>query len=591
MSPDAPTSSAQTTLQEFRRISARLGFSAWPPAHVVGLGLLVALVDALAVALVVALLFALLGQRPSGEAMGRLMQVVDALTGGHWPMLALLVLGLVVVKAGVGHAYALFTIRFKNDINARVLQAGHARLIDMPYSELRARGQGDLLNAAASETWQVANAAYILTRLAVKLCTIVVFAVVIVTLSWRIALLAAVGAAVIALAGRLIGRAARATGVKVRAGIEAFYTRVLTALHGARVVRVFTAESAEKARVADELQRLRADVFRAEAIQAASGPLNEIGYVALLIVLIGLAAAFGVDQATSLVAVALLYRMAPQIKEVESGRLTFAGLYAPLRSVAALLAPGAETPSSRGGAFDSQVRPIRFEGVTFAPARGGDPALSNASFELPAGRVTALLGPSGAGKTSVVSLVLRLYEPDAGVIRVGDTPLSEIDRNSWLSGVAAAGQDLDLVEGTISENIAIGAPGASEEEIRNAARDAGALGFIEAAPAGFATWVGAFGYALSGGERQRISLARAFLRKPTLLILDEATSAVESDLEAQILQNIARRCAGVTVVMVTHRLNRAAKVDHVVRLENGEVVAEHPFTPAHPLSVNEERRA
>lgn len=593
MNDAAPQTSARTSLQEFRAIAGWLGFSAWPPAYLVGLGLVVALAEALAVALVVALLFALLGQRPGGAMPGRLMQSIETATGGHWFAIALAVLALVIVKAALGHTYALLSIRFKNDINTRVLQAGHRRLLDMPFAQLRARGQGELLTATASEAWQVSNGAYILTRLAVNLCAITVFALAIVMLSWRIALIAAFGAALIALAGRFVGRAARAAGVNVRADIEAFYTRVLTALHGARLVRAFAAESAEKAAVAKQLRRMRADIFRAESIGAASWPLNEIGYVALLVALIGLAATLRVDPAATLVAVALLYRMAPQIKEIESNRVAFAGLYAPLNSVAALLDPVGETPVRRRGgtAFAGRAHPIRFEGVTFAPGRAGEPALSNASFELPAGKVTALLGPSGAGKTSVVNLLLRLYAPDAGIIRVGGTPLEEIDRNAWLASVAAAGQDLDVIDGTIAENIALGSRGASMADIRDAARDACALAFIEAAPSGFDTLVGAFGYALSGGERQRISLARAFLRKPSLLLLDEATSAVESDLEAQILQNIARRCAGVTVVMVTHRLNRAARIDHVVRLEAGEVVAEHPFAPAHPLSSSEERRA
>lgn len=583
--------SVRTTLQEFRDIARRLGVRPWPPPVIVVLGLVTAALEALAIALVVTMLFALLGQSIEGGPVREVVRHISGVTNGDWSALALAVLLLVAVKAAVAQLYTLLSIRHKNRINSQLMAAAHAQLVDMPYASLRAKGQGELINTTATDAWQVANAAYLLTRVAINLCVILIFSLFIVALSWQIALMAAAGGVAIALAGHVIARAARAHGARVRADIEAIYTRLLAAVHGARIIRAFAQEEAEKRRAADAAAQLRRDTVRAEATRALAGPINEIGYLALLIALIAAAAALDLAQASTFTAIALLYRLAPQIREMEGNRLLFASLYAPLRAVRELLwsSPG---DARVGEELSAPMQPIRFDAVTFQPSGAPEPVLSNVSFEIPAGRVTALLGPSGAGKTSIVSLLLRLYAPDEGAIWVGSRPLEQIKRTSWLAQVAAAGQDLGVIEGTIADNLRLGAPDAPDRELRAAARAAHALSFIEHLPDGFDTWVGSFGYNLSGGQRQRLSLARALLRKPKLLILDESTSAVESAIEADILKTVIDARQGMTVVLITHRLNRAARVDHVVRLENGAVVAEGPWAPAqHAQLPSGERRA
>ncbi len=184
---------------------------------------------------------------------------------------------------------------------------------------------------------------------------------------------------------------------------------------------------------------------------------------------------------------------------------------------------------------------IRFEGISFAYADGLPPALDDVSFEIPAGRTTALVGASGAGKTTLIHLLLRLYAPGAGTIRIDGVPLQDLKRTDWLGLLAVAGQDVDLIEGTVLDNIRMADAEASQDDVLAAARMAGVDEFVDALPEGYETWIGQQGHRFSGGQRQRLGLARALLRKPQLLILDEAMNALDSALERRIRQAIADR--------------------------------------------------
>ncbi len=186
--------------------------------------------------------------------------------------------------------------------------------------------------------------------------------------------------------------------------------------------------------------------------------------------------------------------------------------------------------------------------------------------------VTALIGMSGAGKTTIVNLLLLLYRQDSGSVLVDGTPLDGLSRTSWLSRIAVAGQDVELIEGTVQDNLRVALPDADLSTMRAAAKTVGILDTIDNLPQGFDSWIGQHGLQLSGGQRQRLGLARALLRDPDILILDEATNALNSGLEHEIWAALRERLAGRTLLVITHRLEMAMSADHVICIESGRVL-------------------
>jgi len=199
-------------------------------------------------------------------------------------------------------------------------------------------------------------------------------------------------------------------------------------------------------------------------------------------------------------------------------------------------------------------------------------ALQGFSLTIPHGQTVALVGPTGAGKTTVVSLLLRFLDPDAGRITVGGLPLDSIDRAMWRRQVAWVPQLPHLFHGTVADNIRLARPEAGMEVVIAAARAAHADEFIEALPRGYDTPLGEQGARLSGGQRQRLAIARAFLKDAPVLILDEATASLDAGSEALIRDALARLTAGRTVLIIAHRLALAYAADQIVVMDAGRAV-------------------
>jgi len=223
--------------------------------------------------------------------------------------------------------------------------------------------------------------------------------------------------------------------------------------------------------------------------------------------------------------------------------------------------------------LESFNRDIRFENIYFTH-KDRSTTINEVSMTLEKGKITAIVGPSGAGKTTIVDLILRLFDPDKGEIKIDGINLKEYRISSWLSKIGLVSQDAFVFHDSIKNNITIGVGGYSEEQIIEAAESANAHAFILEFPQGYDTIVGERGMKLSGGQKQRIAIARAILKKPDILILDEATSNLDNISEALVQEAINRISKERTVIVVAHRLSTIINADKIVVLENGRVVEE-----------------
>ena len=215
---------------------------------------------------------------------------------------------------------------------------------------------------------------------------------------------------------------------------------------------------------------------------------------------------------------------------------------------------------------------IQFADVHYAYDEGRQPALEGVSFQISSGQKVALVGPSGAGKSTIAHLLLRFMNPDRGAIMVDGSPLEELDLRAWRRLVGWVPQNPYLFHGSVGENIRLARPGASTDQVVQAARLAHAHPFIKALAQGYDTPIGERGIRVSGGQAQRIALARAFLKDAPLLILDEATSNLDPVIESRLQESIARLMKDRTVLIIAHRLGTVADADHILVLTGGRVV-------------------
>ena len=228
---------------------------------------------------------------------------------------------------------------------------------------------------------------------------------------------------------------------------------------------------------------------------------------------------------------------------------------------------------------------VEFEDVAFAyPARPGANALDGFSLGVSPGETVALVGPSGAGKTTVLQLLLRFYDPQGGRVRVDGVDVAAVDPAALRARLGLVPQDPVVFGASAAENIRYGRPGATDAELRAAAEAAGAAAFIEALPRGYDTPLGARGVTLSGGQRQRIAIARAVLRDPPILLLDEATSALDAESEEAVRRALEALSRGRTTLVVAHRLATVRRADRIVVVERGRVAA----TGTHAALVRED---
>ncbi|MET8098510.1 thiol reductant ABC exporter subunit CydD [Streptomyces sp. NPDC005236] len=305
--------------------------------------------------------------------------------------------------------------------------------------------------------------------------------------------------------------------------------------------------------------------------------------VALVAVTIGMRLVRGeMDLYTGLVVLVLAPEAYLPLRQVGAQYHAAAEGLAAAEAIFAVL----ETPDPRSGSLRMPVGEIAFEGVTVRyPGRSTD-AVSGVSFTVEPGETIALVGPSGVGKSTLLSVLLGFVEPTAGHVRAGGADLAEADLAQWRSRIAWVPQRPHLYAGSIAENVRLARPDADDTALRRALVDAGAAEFVDALPAGADTLLGEDGAGLSAGQRQRLALARAFLADRPVLLLDEPTASLDGATEAEVVAAVRRLAVGRTVLLVVHRPALLEVADRVVRLENAVVGAPRPTPEARvPIST------
>ncbi|GGB89528.1 ABC transporter ATP-binding protein [Novosphingobium endophyticum] len=550
----------------------------------VGLGVIASLAETAGISLIIIFLYAALGQLDDPGAIARdfghaATSVLQTLGGPA--QLAAAIFGLIVLRGIIGYIYSRISLSLGARISEIARNFIHGRYLDVSYDFVRRHKQAELMEILGTDSWTVATAYNAFTRLIINVCAIAVFAVVLLLLSWKITLIAILCAGLVSLFLARLSRPVTQLGASVKAEHQSMGGLMLMTLQGMRAIRAYGRERAQHATFLKSSASARHSLTRMERLSAAINPATEIGYLAIICLIVGGAGVLEVDFHATLTIVALLYRLRPHLQEFESNSLFLAQSAPQLRAVRNMIDPEGKTfPEPGTLAMPDDYERIAFRNVAFA--YDGKQALDDVSFDIPRGQITALVGASGSGKTTIVNLLLRLYTPESGQILIGDGDIANIRRDEWLQTIAVAGQDIDLVEGTVRDNVLMARPDADQAALADAYRMSGLTDLLAGLEYGDKDWIGQQGLNLSGGERQRVGIARAILRDPGILILDEATSALDTALEARIRKVLEERFAGRTVLIITHRLETVRHVDHVIRMSEGKVLAEGP--PAEVLA-------
>ncbi len=565
-----------------RAVHGLCGRRGWLMAPIAGLAFLAFVLEGIGIGLLIPLVETVLGDTGQAGAFGPFTALLQGLTDRlpadqRLLLISVLVCLMVVLKTAVIYAHHMLAVWLNGMVSKTLRDQLFEKTFAIGLLALQKLGIGRLHNTIDVQVWHVADALDRLTQILASFAAAAVFLTLLVLISWPLTLAVVLGSLLISVVMLVVRRGAQHFGRELVATNADMSGRIIETLTHHRLVRAFGTEAHEAARFWANSEALRRATLRTELLKGIANPATELLYVPLMFAAIGLGLAMGLGMPTLLAYLLLLYRLQPHLRNIDTLRVELASFGGPVEDIVTVLEmhdPAA--PRSGNRPVAASPRQVRFEQVSFDYGVPESAGLAGVSLTIPRGAVVALVGPSGAGKSTVVGLLYRFFDPSAGRILVDDVPLVELDLAAWRQRLAFAGQDVELMSGTVRDNIAYGSPGATDAEIEAAARMAHADSFIESLPHGYASEVGARGLTLSGGQRQRLTLARALLRRPDLLVLDEATNALDADSESIVLERLGGMSADMSMLVIAHRLSTVQNADLVVVLDAGRVIEMGP---------------
>jgi len=492
-------------------------------------------------------------------------------------VISLSIFGLIFLRSVLSYVgsvrAAYIDLEMEQSLRDRVM----GQLLRADISYLDRTRPGEMLNTLDNVIGTVNATIWTLLGLIVNFSMVLVLTLFLLLLSWKMTLFVGAALAVISLIVKLLTLRVEALSAQQLSAEQDMAQRALEILNGMRTIRAYAGETRERSRFAKISARVSSIECDLHKIASLITPVAQLLAGTLLIVVLYTALRDPGNLSMVLVFIFILYRLHPQVLELDEGRNTLVAAAPEVEQLVQVLEDSRRTRVRSGDVqFGGLKDAISFEHIWFRYSDEAPWALKDVTIRIPRGQRIALVGPSGAGKSTLIALLLRFYDPQRGIVHVDGMPLTDLDLQSWRGHLALVSQDTHIFNATVRENIGYGRPEADEQDIVRAARLADAHEFISALPQGYDTRVGEYGTGLSGGQKQRIALARAIVRKADILILDEATNALDSISENVVLASIRALGSECTVIAIAHRLSTVMQSDEIVVIEGGEIKEQGP---------------
>ena len=513
--------------------------------------------------------------------------LIDVLPAGRFTAVVWIVVGLGLLTAIGGlanflHQYLALTVVYRTQTNLR-RQAFH-RVVRLPLKDVVTTGPSNSIARIVMDTSALgAGFNALLSKGVAQVSKGIAAFLAALILDWRLTLIACAIAPLLYTVIRRVGKKIRRASRGALEFQEDLYHAATEAIQGLRVVKVHTSERYEAGRFHKLNKQAMRQLMHVRTARALASPLVDLLVILSLGALVLVATKAIIDKhlefeafMTVLIALGAAGASLKPLTGIIADIQTSAGAadrLAEMMSRPTETGHGATLPK-----LPRHAKTIEFDSVTFTYPNKTEPALRDVSLDVTHGETVAVVGPNGSGKTTLLALVPRLFDPDTGVVRIDGQDITDVAVRSLRRQIGVVTQETVLFSGSIRANIAYGAQDTSDESIRAAAIKARADGFIQAMPGGYAASVGEQGLTLSGGQRQRIAIARAILRDPAILILDEATSMIDADSEHQIAEAMGEFAAGRTCLIVAHRLSTVLAADRILVMDEGRLVDQGTHT-------------